>query len=105
MSRLLLQKRRKRELWYDVDFISFVRQKTSKLTSSWKVEFIVFFPDVRTNKLKIVIFFLSQNKFQEELEQNKRRTERKMRNSLANIQFHEAQKQTLLGKMDFAENQ
>ena len=50
-------------------------------------------------------FFLSQNKFQEELEQNKRRTERKMRNSLANIQFHEAQKQTLLGKMDFAENQ
>ena len=28
-----------------------------------------------------------------------------MRNSLANIQFHESQKQTLLGKMDYAENQ
>ena len=39
-----------------------------------------------------------------ELEANKRKTERKMRNSLANIQFHESQKKTLLGKVDLAEN-
>ena len=42
---------------------------------------------------------------QEELEANKRKTEMKMRSSLANIQFHESQKQSLQGRVDYAENQ
>ena len=45
-----------------------------------------------------------KQRIMEELEANKRKTERKMRNSLANIQFHESQKKTLLGKVDLAEN-